>query len=225
MTTKNYNSFRFKKTNRSISRKKVESLKANFLKFGYDPNYPILIDRKFNIIDGQHRFTACKELGLDVYYNYANHESDEYMRSLNIVQSGWELIDYINSYAKEGRFTYVELLKFKDTHKLSTTNALIVFCGNSKAKEIRDGKDLKLNSNASIIVDYLNSFTDLEFSKRKNFALAIVSLFSKKPTPEQLEKLMKHRLLITEQANTLQFLNVFENIINRYVKKDKIYLR
>lgn len=224
MKTTNYTQFSFKKTNRGISRSKVEQLKNNILKFGYDENYPVLINKNFEIQDGQHRFKACQELNVEVNYNYAKHETDEYMRSLNIVSSGWELMDYISSYANEGIKTYVELLAFKELHKINTTIALVVFCPNTKPKDIREGKALKVNQSAEKIMNLMKMFSDLDFGNKKAFAIAVVSLYSKKPTAEQLEKLVKYRLSIQEMANTTQFLTVFENIINRHVKTNKICL-
>ncbi|MCB6230839.1 ParB/RepB/Spo0J family partition protein [Flavobacterium psychrophilum] len=224
MKTAKYTQFLFKKTNRGISRKKVEELKKNILKFGYDENYPILINEKFEILDGQHRFKASQELNIEINYNFVKHDTDEYMRSLNIVSSGWELMDYINSYANEGRETYVRLLKFKEDHKINTTVALIVFCPSSTSKDIRSGKVLKVNQNAKKIMNLLQMFSDLDFGTKKSFVLAICSFFSKNPTPEQIEKLVKYRLVIQEMANTPQFLIVFENIINRHVKTNKICL-
>jgi hypothetical protein len=143
---------------------------------------------------------------------------------LNIVSSGWELMDYISSYANEGRQTYADLLSFKEINKINTTIALVVFCPLTKPKDIREGKPLKVNQNSEKIMNLLQMFSDLDFGTKKAFAIAIVSLYSKNPTTEQLEKLVKYRLAINEMANTAQFLTVFENIINRHVKTNKICL-
>jgi hypothetical protein len=214
MKTKNYNLFSFKKENRGISRQKISQLKKNFLKFGYDENYPVLIDESFLIIDGQHRFMACKELNLEVIYAFSKNNTNEYMRSLNIVSSAWELADYIRSYASEKRECYSKLLEFKNNHNLTMSNAIIVFFGNAKAKEIRLGVEIKPMENAEKVVNALKSFSLLKFNNSKNFTLALQTIIAKNISDKHLNFLIEKQLLINEMASQSQYLLVFENIIN-----------
>lgn len=214
MKTKNYNLFSFKKENRGISRQKISQLKENFLKFGYDENYPVLIDESFLIIDGQHRFTACKELNLEVIYAFSKNNTNEYMRSLNIVSSAWELADYIRSYASEKRECYSKLLEFKNNHNLTMSNAIIVFFGNAKAKQIRLGVEIKPMENAEKVVNALKSFSLLKFNNSKNFTLALQTIITKNISDKHLNFLIEKQLLINEMASQSQYLLVFENLIN-----------
>ena len=57
---------------------------------------PILVNEKLEIIDGQHRFNACKTLSLPVYYYMiAGYEIDDVKRA-NLVSCNWNLEDYLN---------------------------------------------------------------------------------------------------------------------------------
>ena len=55
--------------NREVDLKHVKKLEECFKNAGdFGKVYPIIVDDKFRIIDGQHRFTARKKLGLIIYY-------------------------------------------------------------------------------------------------------------------------------------------------------------
>lgn len=224
MKTTNYELFSFKKENRGISRQKVAQLKENFLKFGYDENYPVLVDESFLIIDGQHRFLACKELACEVNYAFAKNNSNEYMRSLNIVSSAWELADYIRSYASEGVSCYVELLDFKEKHNLTMSNAIIVFFGTSKTKQIRKGEYIEKLKNADKVAETLKNFQLLKFNYAKNFAVAVQAIFEKNISEKNLNTLIEKQFLINEMASVVQYLKVFESILNnRRGIREKVY--
>ena len=214
METTNYELFSFKKENRGISRQKITQLKLNFLKFGYDKNYPVLVDENFLIIDGQHRFLACKELDYEVNYSFAKNTSNEYMRSLNIVSSAWELADYVRSYAVEGVSSYVGLLDFKERHNLTMSNAIIVFFGASKTKQIRKGEYIEKLKNAEKVAETLKRFELLKFNYSKNFAVAVQSIFEKNISEKNLNILLEKQFLISEMASVVQYLKVFEGVLN-----------
>lgn len=193
---------------------KIKLLKENFKTFGYCAQYPILVDENFNIIDGQHRFVACKELGLEIVYEFSQNKSNEYMRSLNIASSNWELSDYINSYCNEGRETFVNFVNFKNKNKLTVTNALIIFFENAKPKEIREGKDMKLYKKMDELISLIDDFKDLKFTMSKTFVYALKTLVNKNIGETNIQYLIKKRMLIEQMASVEQYLIVFQNIIN-----------
>lgn len=61
---------------------------------------PILVNENFEIIDGQGRFTACKELGLPIYYIQQKGIGIEEVRKMNSVSSNWTTGDYVHSYTE-----------------------------------------------------------------------------------------------------------------------------
>ena len=227
METTNYDLFSFKNENRGISRIKVKQLTENFKNYGYDPNYPILIDNNFKIIDGQHRFIACKESNLPIIYNLSRHITNEYMRSLNITSSAWELSDYIKSYASEGIECYVKFLQFKESFNITFSNSIVIMfgTGGNVTKKIRNGENIKIFENYKDVAIYLNRF-ELSFNKRKSFVEAIKKLFDAKIDEKYKNIILDKQLLIQEMASTNQYLKCFENIINNRKgnKGDKIVL-
>ncbi len=72
----------------------------------------ILINDKNEIIDGQHRFEAIKELDLPVYYIKAKGLGLDDVQILNANQRGWTPKDYAKSYSKLGNKDYDTYLEF-----------------------------------------------------------------------------------------------------------------
>ena len=67
LRTNNYDMFKFKKENREINYNKVNNLKRKLIDDGRQI-MPIICNKNMEIIDGQHRFEALKELAWDVMY-------------------------------------------------------------------------------------------------------------------------------------------------------------
>jgi len=72
METRDYSKFKFLPENREIKRANVEKIKTSVKEWGIIPGRPILIDGSGNIIDGQHRFLAYKELGHPIPHEIIN---------------------------------------------------------------------------------------------------------------------------------------------------------
>jgi hypothetical protein len=111
--TTDYTRFKFDPLNRTVKSQKVRRLKESITRTGGNLQ-SVLIDTNGNIIDGQHRVVACKELGLPVRYEIAdkNYKSSD-MIELNNNGSGWVACDYAEYHAKQGNESYQIFLKYK----------------------------------------------------------------------------------------------------------------
>lgn len=54
-----------------ISKKHLVWIKESLLEKNLLPDYPILVDDKYQILDGKYKFLACYDLGLPVHYKVA----------------------------------------------------------------------------------------------------------------------------------------------------------
>lgn len=105
--TKNYGQFTTIESNRNIKpsniKKLTQSIKNNGLM------YPILVDSKLNVIDGQHRLDVLIKLQLPVPY-IVNYQVDQSgMIEVNNIRESWKTLDYIKNKASEGNIDYVLL--------------------------------------------------------------------------------------------------------------------
>lgn len=111
--TTDYTMFKFDPLNRSIKANKLTKLKQSITRTKGNLQ-AVLIDQKGNIIDGQHRYMACKALGLPVKYTIADsgYKASD-MLELNNNGSGWLPTDYAAYHAKQGNSNYEIFLKYK----------------------------------------------------------------------------------------------------------------
>lgn len=71
----------------------------------------IVCNEKLEIIDGQARVEACKELHIPIDYIIEEGLTIDDCIEMNISGTPWKLVDYVNSYADRGNFPSYEKLK------------------------------------------------------------------------------------------------------------------
>lgn len=87
--TKFYDMFKFKKENREVNYNKVLSLKSKLLEDGRQI-MPIICNSNMEIIDGQHRFEALKELNWEISYYIDDAITSKDLISINNTQKSWD---------------------------------------------------------------------------------------------------------------------------------------
>lgn len=115
--TTDLSKFKFLEDNRDVTTSRVNKIIASIEKVGYVLS-PILVNEKYEVIDGQGRFLALKKLGLPQYYIMQEGIGIAECRQMNIHQSNWTTLDYIISYAKGGNENYKRLHSLINLSKL-----------------------------------------------------------------------------------------------------------
>jgi hypothetical protein len=225
MKTKNYSVFSFSKENREVKVKNVEAIKQSMSKHGFITGRPILTTNDGVIIDGQHRFLAAKELGIEVEYQMLDGDYLEKMIQLNSTQSNWSLEDYVNSYASQNVDCYIKLLKFQEKYDLSLSSAITIFFGSGvNSSTIRKGEVIKIRRNSEGIIEYILNCNTIPYNKDNKFIRAIVSVYDKL-SKTQLNRLKARIITIPKLSNSNDFVTAFENVINKGKRGDhKVHL-
>ena len=225
MKTKNYSKFVFSKENREIKTKTVLAIKESMTRFGFIPGRPVLITKEWLIVDGQHRFLAARDLGIEVEFEILEGDHIDQMILLNSTQSNWSLEDYINSYANQNIDCYRRLLKFKEKYELNLSSAInILFGAGVSSANIRKGDILKINPKADQMAEFILNCNTISYNKDNKFVRAIVSVYDKL-TKSQLLKLKSRLIIVPKLSNSTDFVTAFENIINKGKRGDyKVYL-
>ena len=112
--TDDYETFKRLVGNRDV--KCVKKIIDSIGKHGYIPN-PIMVNENMEIIDGQNRAEALKQLGLPILYYIVEGADIEIARALNLGRTNWKPIDYVKSYAEDGYKSYLFLLRLVKRHK------------------------------------------------------------------------------------------------------------
>lgn len=121
--TNNYYMFKRLEGNRFVDPKKVNKLKKSIDEVGYISN-PIIVNEKMEVIDGQHRLEALKQLGKPVEYIVQKNLDIKEVLFMNINQEKWTMLDYIKSYAELGNESYQRLLDLIELYPLYNLNTI-----------------------------------------------------------------------------------------------------
>lgn len=121
LVTKDYSLFKYVHGNRDINKGNVDAIAHQIKLRGQQ--VPILVNEKYEVIDGQHRLEACKQLDRSVTYIVRKGANIHDVISTNIVGKKWSQDDYINRYASEGNPHYLKLQTFLMKAKMEGFNA------------------------------------------------------------------------------------------------------
>jgi len=152
--TTQYDLFKFIEGNRKINKEKVLQFKEILKKRNLLFCNPILVNISMEIIDGQHRFCAAREMNLAIYYIKADLEHDDIV-VINSSQDNWEIRDYIWYFCSKENENYLLLDKFLKENEMSIslffcfyekkrTNIKNIICGgffnfsNERAEKVKE---------------------------------------------------------------------------------------
>ncbi len=228
--------------NRELNRANIEKLKKSMKE-----NYllcPIIVNRDWQIIDGQHRHQAVKELDYPLYYFMCKGYGLKEVQRLNSNQRNWTNLDYLNSFCEMGHENYLEVRNFwrKNKH-LTLTNCLTLLhptqnSFNSQTKSI-NGTEVKLNEFsqgkwvsgdikfAQKVANQIYILKSLfDFTTKRTFvgALKKVNQNESFDFSNFLKKCRKFPAKVYDTTNTNNCLLMMENLYN-YRNRDKVSLR
>ena len=93
----NYSNFKFLEANRDIKERHVNNLVTSIKKEGQI--YPILVNNRFEVIEGQHRVEACKILQIPIMFLKNDKATIKHVRIVNNCQEGWKFYDFLKSFS------------------------------------------------------------------------------------------------------------------------------
>lgn len=218
-STKDYSRFSFLENNRIVKRSHVNEFKEEIKKNDRTMCFPIVVDPNLRIIDGQHRFHACMELGLPIYYVVDDDDdAEQAMINCNKINKKWEMMDWLRYRANKNGGCYKQLLDFVQQTGTTISNAMVIYPGKAiNAATLRAGTtDFGVNENAFDIVRFLQSseVKMLSFRNTRAFNLALRIAFDEY-SKRQMDKLQRNILKVPLSANYKQYLTVFSNIIKK----------
>lgn len=227
-TSTKYDDFKIRRTNRAVPEVRILAMVESIKKIDLTPHHPIVVNEKFEIIDGQTRYFACRRLKKPIYFTMADlgNKSDPAIIELNSHMNAWNLKDYVEFYAKKGNPEYQKVLDCMDEYKHGVSNALaIVANGKPDSVAIRAGKYKAGKRPYPAICNDLKQFkTICNFSNHNRFVLAFVSLCraGKYSHQSDFQKFQTNRKDMMKCASTQQYLMMFQDIMNWRRRGEKV---
>jgi hypothetical protein len=191
----------------------------------------IIVNEKYEIIDGQHRFDVIQELKLPLNYIVCNGYGLNEVHILNQNSKTWTSDDYLDGYCKLGYKDYLKYKEFKELYGIGHYECMWLLNGSQLSNPTQvfftgDFKIKNYNEACKIIEKIMLVDPYYEEWKRRSFILAMLQLF-KNPNFELTEFLQKLKLQPTALSNcstTNQYVSLIEEIYN-YRRREKVNLR
>lgn len=241
LETTDYNMFNIMKGNRDLRKISDLEKRMNNTK-GYPFYLPIIVNDKFEIIDGQHRYFLCEKHNKPIRFIKQEDANIEDIITINIANNKWLLSDYIKSHADRGNGYYqmVYNLKIKSEVELGDISILSLMTTDGKIygeNYLKSGK-LVLDPTKSMMNWYDNypKYLDIvNILKSKNIGgytqkycvCSLVTMFNNENYNHEhfLKQLEKYSYMFnTKIYSKKYFLEIFENIHNYNSRKRPLRL-
>ena len=228
-TTTDYFLFKILNGNRTINMAHLHNLRKSIVN-----NFlftVIIVNEKYEIIDGQHRFQIIKELKLPLNYIVCEGYGLKEVHSLNQNSRSWDAEDFMNGYADMGIDDYIAYRTFKKKYGIGHQETMTVLGGKSyghlksdfaeglfKIKSLVEAE--KTMQTIFRVEPYYSGF------KRRTFVNAMFQLL-KNPNfdfEEFIRKLKLQPTVMKDCTSTENYREHIEEIYN-YKRRDKINLR
>lgn len=234
--------FKLDVRNRPIDDDKVKRFMKMFNAGKYFmKDFPAVIDpNTWVILDGQHRYEACRRLGIPFHYKWA--DSNFTIDNVVVVQSnsGWSSHDFMHSYIKQGNQNYVEVARFAKRYNVSISIAVLLLTSVNSKGELTssrgpglkrtgfyDGNLEVKNINAAFrIADRLEDIGKsgcCPFYRSDRFISAFVAVTNH---PQYDHATMMHKVtqfgasLLKPQTNTENYLRMLETVYNYKAREE-----
>jgi hypothetical protein len=248
-STTDYAKFKTLQGNRNVNKVHVKRLENSF-----NESYllsPIVINEKFEIIDGQHRFQAARNLNLPINYIVCNNYSLKEVQLLNTNSKTWKKEDYLNAYCD---LQYPEYLKFRSFMKkfpefgILSCEFILTNSAKGASKQGTLSRFLSLPNekgtfkqnyfqNGELVIPNLQKSIDnaerimmikpyYEGFNRSIFVSAMIGVFKIEyySHAKFMEKLANNPGFLQHCANVRQYKDLIEEIYN-YRSREKVSLR
>ena len=216
LTEHNYKKFTLLDGNRLVKASHVRKIVSSMTE-RYIQN-PIITNERLEIIDGQHRFLAMKELGRSIpYIKTPGLDIDDVIR-LNTNSINWGLNDYLDSFVDRGYEHYITFKTLKDKYKFGNRECFILLHEESDAKALSIAPKFKRG-------DYSISNSELKRATYLADSLLKLQPFYKPPingSGTEIKKGIKNRNFIIAFVKSMSNKKFkFDTFLTRAIKNEK----
>lgn len=231
-STKDYSIFKDCSSNREVDQKHVNKLVKAIEKRNLLHVNPIVINKDFWVIDGQHRLAAAKILGVEVYYIQENINRKD-ISMLNSNQKNWNAMDYINFYTIEKVDSFKQLSHLINSYPEMAVSALLTLSNSEGRRDIIQLKDGYLDvlaiHHAETVCEFCKILKekfgyDFVFDSRFPLALGEALKADNFKFEILIDKIAGNPRSFVNCHTKKQYLEMIEEIYNRSMSKNKVSL-
>ena len=229
--TNDHSLFRLSLKNRPVQDYRVKHWVSEFSNHRFFlETFPITVTRDNIITDGQHRYTACVELKLPIYYKYSDQLTLDNVADVQ-VNSKWTVNDVLHSRIQQGNKEYIQLQEFAQANGVSVPIAVLLIGDDkrnaSKLNPFTTGTFKAKNVMRGIgISQLLPALKDCGFKSclERNFMQAVIDIYGQYETERMVDKIEKFgSSILRKQTKKEYYLNNLEQLYNYHTSaKNKV---
>lgn len=183
--TTEYSKFKFLEGNRKLRLNNLDKMRESMIE--EQLVIPICVNENFEIIDGQHRYTICKELSKPVYYYIQAGYGIDQVERANRSNTNWQLNDFLQSFALKGNNNYQMIGEIIDTYNVLASDVVKVIAkitNNTALQVTHDFKEEKINIDEDLyerligFFECLTLFEDFSLYNKTKFITSFLDLYS-----------------------------------------------
>jgi len=236
LQTDKYENFKFSKENRDVnlSKSSAKKLRKSMKKYGWIDAFPMLCHRngsgEVKIVDGQHRFSIARELGIPV--KYVLSDTDVEVSEINEAQDNWSVRDYLNRWQKAGKEDYAKIDEFSNRFDIPLGLSIAINAGTATFGNVRDKfqrGDYKIKT--PVLAEKIgNTYNDIieanPDAQKQNFVKAIYKCYYVDEfKPQRLvEQAKSYPSMIQSMSKVDEYLDMIEEVYNHAKKSSRIPL-
>lgn len=223
--TDNYSVFGKIIGNRPISEFNFNKLRSKIEKMNLLHLFPIVVNKKYEVCDGQHRLKVARILGLPIYFTVEDDADINTTREVNTVGQKWTTKDFLSNFIEMGKQEYIDFNNWYEKNKkiLNLPQAVTIYSGGyslSNAKFIEGEIEKADPALIDETIDFLYEVYEIRDNAATNtiFQRFLVKLIDRSSIDldRLLDKLRKNptslRFLPNQENNML---TLFEELYNR----------
>lgn len=221
--TYDYDQFKTIVGNRQRSQTHLKNLAASIGQTNLMEYQPIVVNEKFEVIDGQHRLAVAKQNNIPVYFVVVDGATLADVQLLNSNLKPWSMQDYLESHIATGNDDYKMLKDFAGHYGLSLSVSMTLLSGTSLKphdliQKFKDGQFKVVNLKRAIETAdkllELKPYTEGDTWKAREFITALHMVYRKIDHKRLLAKVRLHKQKIGRKALVKDYLREFEDICN-----------
>jgi len=124
LATRKYDIFKLRGDNRNVSKSHVKRLEMMMADYNDLHINPIIVNPRMEVVDGQHRLAAAKNLGETIWYVIDEAYTPKKMIDFNTSRRTWQTTDYLKYWVSHGKQDYIALKAYCNDNNMKIVNAL-----------------------------------------------------------------------------------------------------
>ncbi len=233
-SSKEYDKFSYLPGNRPVNKLHLTRLEDSLSNQVLDT--VIIVNNKFQIIDGQHRFENFRKLNLPINFIISDNYGLKEVQILNSTMKKWENNDFLTGYCDLGMTDYIIFRNFKKDFGLPIIISLFLLSGEKESGSTANNITTKFeNGNFKVLqlevaIDFAEKINKIKLlykgATRRSFVYTIYELLHmpKFSFDIFLRKLALNPTALQDCVSIAQYKDLIETIYNKN-NKNKINLR